>query len=200
MQVVLATGKAKGPWVADVLPRLQSQLPQIYLQVRPAVLSFVFTCSQLGHHSAPPRRPHACEGYRRPQTRICRRDRAAEHWTWEMHAQMGVYMYDSASTDWIQLLHMCRLAPSHPSSGSSPAVDPAGHQNSYSPGVCTLCGVHQGLLITCPERGVLLSRPLEDDVVLEAIEFAERHGEGACRRSCFDPGKGMGCCCDCCCC
>ncbi|GAB4813524.1 hypothetical protein N2152v2_000570 [Parachlorella kessleri] len=30
--VVLATGKAMGPWVADVLPRLRSRLPQVYLQ------------------------------------------------------------------------------------------------------------------------------------------------------------------------
>jgi hypothetical protein len=34
LQLVLATGKAMGPWVADVVPRLGSRLPQIYLQVR----------------------------------------------------------------------------------------------------------------------------------------------------------------------
>jgi hypothetical protein len=34
----------------------------------------------------------------------------------------------------------------------------------------------QGLLINCPDAGVLYSRPLEEAIVLEAIEFAEQHG------------------------
>lgn len=32
--MVVATGKAMGPWVPRVVPRLGSRLPQIYLQVR----------------------------------------------------------------------------------------------------------------------------------------------------------------------
>lgn len=31
---VLATGKARGPWAADVLSRLQLQTPGVFLQVR----------------------------------------------------------------------------------------------------------------------------------------------------------------------
>lgn len=34
----------------------------------------------------------------------------------------------------------------------------------------------QGLLINCPDEGVLYSRQLEEQVILEAIEFAEQHG------------------------
>ncbi|KAL4433464.1 hypothetical protein ABPG77_010317 [Micractinium sp. CCAP 211/92] len=34
----------------------------------------------------------------------------------------------------------------------------------------------QGLLINCPDEGVLYSRQLEEQVFLEAIEFAEQHG------------------------
>lgn len=32
MQLVVATGKARGPWTADVLPRLGSSMPGVYLQ------------------------------------------------------------------------------------------------------------------------------------------------------------------------
>lgn len=32
LQLIVATGKARGPWVPDVLPRLGSSLPGVFLQ------------------------------------------------------------------------------------------------------------------------------------------------------------------------
>lgn len=32
MQLIVATGKARGPWLPDVMPRLGLQLPGVFLQ------------------------------------------------------------------------------------------------------------------------------------------------------------------------
>jgi hypothetical protein len=32
LQLIVATGKARGPWVPEVLPRLGSSLPGVFLQ------------------------------------------------------------------------------------------------------------------------------------------------------------------------
>ncbi len=47
VQLVLATGKARGPWLQDVAPRLQLHGPTVFLQGRFFFVFFVVLCARL---------------------------------------------------------------------------------------------------------------------------------------------------------